>query len=87
MGACKEKEVIILTIALLAAALPCSAGNDIRGIDPIYKSKYDASDEKFSCFDGSKTIPASHINDAFCDCLDGSDEPGMVLIICALNTI
>ncbi|KAG7670253.1 hypothetical protein KSW81_008387 [Nannochloris sp. 'desiccata'] len=74
MAACKE--VIILIIALLAAALPCSAAKGIRGIDPMYKLKYDAPDGKFSCFDGSETIPASHINDAFCDCLDGSDEPG-----------
>uniref|UniRef100_A0A0N5ADW0 Glucosidase 2 subunit beta n=1 Tax=Syphacia muris TaxID=451379 RepID=A0A0N5ADW0_9BILA len=30
----------------------------------------------FTCFDGSKTIDFSKVNDDFCDCLDGSDEPG-----------
>jgi protein kinase C substrate 80K-H len=79
MAICR-KEVIILIIALVAVALPCSAGKTTRGIDPVYKAHYDALDGKFTCFDGSKTIPASHINDAFCDCVDGSDEPGMVLI-------
>ena len=30
----------------------------------------------FSCFDGSAVLPADAVNDDFCDCADGSDEPG-----------
>jgi len=30
----------------------------------------------FSCKDKSKTVPSSYVNDQFCDCEDGSDEPG-----------
>ena len=78
MTACR-KEVIILILAVLAVALPCSAAKRIRGVDPQYKPQYEVADGKFTCFDGLKTIPASHINDDFCDCLDGSDEPGMVV--------
>lgn len=38
-------------------------------------SLYDLS-KPFSCFDGSAIIPIEHVNDDYCDCNDGSDEPG-----------
>ena len=30
----------------------------------------------FTCLDGSVTLPFSYVNDDYCDCPDGSDEPG-----------
>lgn len=33
-------------------------------------------DDKFTCFDGKKTIEFYKVNDNYCDCADGSDEPG-----------
>ena len=36
---------------------------------------YDPSKD-FTCLDGSRTIPFSSVNDDYCDCADGSDEPG-----------
>ncbi|VDN51226.1 unnamed protein product [Dracunculus medinensis] len=38
---------------------------------PLY-----ATGENFTCIDGLKTIPFKHVNDDYCDCTDGSDEPG-----------
>lgn len=41
-----------------------------------YKDNIDLIQKTFRCFDGSKTIPLSNLNDNYIDCLDGSDEPG-----------
>ncbi len=38
-------------------------------------SLYDPS-KPFTCLDGAATIPFSQVNDDYCDCRDGSDEPG-----------
>uniref|UniRef100_A0A8C5GPE7 Glucosidase 2 subunit beta n=1 Tax=Gouania willdenowi TaxID=441366 RepID=A0A8C5GPE7_GOUWI len=32
--------------------------------------------KSFLCIDGSKIIPSEQVNDDYCDCEDGSDEPG-----------
>ncbi|OAD57602.1 Glucosidase 2 subunit beta [Eufriesea mexicana] len=47
----------------------------IRGI-PIAKSSLYSPDRDFQCLDGSLLIPFSYVNDNYCDCADGSDEPG-----------
>jgi protein kinase C substrate 80K-H len=33
-------------------------------------------DEVIWCKDGSKSFPREQLNDNFCDCADGTDEPG-----------
>ena len=38
---------------------------------PLYKTG-----EQFTCFDGLKTFSFEKVNDNYCDCADGSDEPG-----------
>lgn len=38
---------------------------------PLYDPEKD-----FKCFDGSRTLPFSMVNDDYCDCPDASDEPG-----------
>ena len=38
----------------------------------------------FTCLDGSLTVPFSNVNDDYCDCADGTDEPGTVFT-CIIN--
>ncbi|KAK9294408.1 hypothetical protein QLX08_010966 [Tetragonisca angustula] len=71
-----------LTLFLLSANLLILLGHvagskvlQIRGI-PIAKSSLYPSNRDFQCLDGSLIIPFSHVNDNYCDCADGSDEPG-----------
>lgn len=42
----------------------------------IVADKYAGADGKFTCLDGSRTISLAAVNDDYCDCPDGSDEPG-----------
>ncbi|XP_004632877.1 glucosidase 2 subunit beta [Octodon degus] len=46
-----------------------------RGVPLTNHHFYDES-KPFTCLDGSATIPFDQVNDDYCDCKDGSDEPG-----------
>ncbi|KAH0789334.1 low-density lipoprotein receptor class A [Histomonas meleagridis] len=52
----------------------------IRGISPLNAGQYRRSisfrKNQFTCFDKSKVISLDRLNDGYCDCPDGSDEPG-----------
>ncbi|KAA0146712.1 hypothetical protein FNF27_06829 [Cafeteria roenbergensis] len=62
-----------LSLVVLAACVAAvSAGT--RGVPQSKQRHYDG--ETFTCLDGSATMPSSRVNDDFCDCEDGSDEPG-----------
>jgi protein kinase C substrate 80K-H len=68
--------VLLLAVITAIAAPSCRASVTIRGVDPALFGRYSDVDGKFKCLDGTKTIPYSHLNDGYCDCIDGSDEPG-----------
>lgn len=54
---------------------PAETSDFVRGAkegDISYKK----SAETFICKDNSRTIPFKNVNDDFCDCPDGTDEPG-----------
>ena len=69
---------ILAFACLLIAFVAISAeSKKIRGLEPSKESLYEpSSDSFFTCLDGSKKIPADRVNDDYCDCKDGSDEPG-----------
>lgn len=67
-------------VALLSLHTVFSAAPEIsviRGLDPSLRSLFKG--QEFACRDGSKKIPAARVNDDYCDCADGSDEPGMCI--------
>ncbi|KAK3894252.1 hypothetical protein Pcinc_001971 [Petrolisthes cinctipes] len=46
-----------------------------RGV-PLSKSSFYDPTRDFNCLDGSGSVPFTYVNDDYCDCQDGSDEPG-----------
>lgn len=62
--------LLTLTASLISAA-------SVRGVPANLLPSYDTTVDKFRCLDGGKTIPVNRVNDDYCDCLDGSDEPGL----------
>ncbi|XP_069460328.1 glucosidase 2 subunit beta isoform X2 [Ambystoma mexicanum] len=46
-----------------------------RGVSLSNRHFYDET-KPFTCLDGSATIVFDRVNDDYCDCADGSDEPG-----------
>lgn len=50
----------------------------LRGVSREYEAYYTNAVlvGEFACLDKTQVIPSSSLNDDFCDCKDGSDEPG-----------
>ncbi|KAF9419746.1 hypothetical protein BGZ94_009317 [Podila epigama] len=73
----------ILFVAILTWCLSVLAKNtvsepaNLRGVAPSDIGLY-VPDQKgqWRCLDGSRRINFAAINDDYCDCMDGSDEPG-----------
>ncbi|KAG8985108.1 hypothetical protein FRB90_004932 [Tulasnella sp. 427] len=70
--------LVLVALPLHAASTSPQAVN-IKGVAPARQHLYPASTSAsgtWKCLDGLKTIPVAAINDDYCDCPDGSDEPG-----------
>ena len=68
---------ILLASSVLAAFSASSKNKHLRGVDPSKISHYEGKVDVFRCITNPKLeIPLDAVNDDFCDCPDGSDEPG-----------
>ncbi|KAJ1662723.1 hypothetical protein IW140_005243 [Coemansia sp. RSA 1813] len=69
-----------MTLGLLvyfSNAVAYGTSSQLRGVDPSLSFRYKPNSAgNFVCLDGTKEIPFDRINDDYCDCSDGSDEPG-----------
>ncbi|KAK7342350.1 hypothetical protein VNO80_25299 [Phaseolus coccineus] len=59
---------------LFAFAACCFSHPFLLGVHPLDEKYY--SSEVIKCKDGSKSFSRDRLNDNFCDCPDGTDEPG-----------
>ncbi|XP_012532319.1 glucosidase 2 subunit beta [Monomorium pharaonis] len=67
--------VIVFLATYIPGHVAGSGVLQIRGI-PVAKNPLYRPDRDFECLDGSRLIPFTRVNDDYCDCGDGSDEPG-----------
>nr|XP_040047212.1 glucosidase 2 subunit beta [Gasterosteus aculeatus aculeatus] len=65
----------LLLFLLLAVGVSAVEVQRPRGV-PLSKRQFYEEGKPFTCLDGSRTIPFDRVNDDYCDCQDGSDEPG-----------
>ncbi|KAI8920552.1 glucosidase II beta subunit-like-domain-containing protein [Entophlyctis helioformis] len=63
-----------LLLLLLSSASASASASSVRGVSPA--RRHYARSDSFACLDKSAVLPASAVNDDYCDCADGSDEPG-----------
>ncbi|KAL9231398.1 hypothetical protein vseg_006631 [Gypsophila vaccaria] len=68
--------LIVFNLTPLVVKSTSISSNPIFGISPEDESYYAGGANLIDCRDGSKKINRSQLNDDFCDCVDGSDEPG-----------
>ncbi|XP_024023379.1 glucosidase 2 subunit beta [Morus notabilis] len=66
--------IYLLSACFVLATVHSAASPPLLGVHPL-DAKYFAS-EVIKCKDGSKAFDRARLNDDYCDCADGTDEPG-----------
>ncbi|RGB33082.1 glucosidase II beta subunit-like protein [Rhizophagus diaphanus] len=68
--------LLILNLIVFLSALVHAGQNNIpKGVAKSDAHLYEKKGSTWKCLDGSATIEYEAINDDYCDCADGSDEP------------
>ncbi|KAJ0051527.1 hypothetical protein Pint_02372 [Pistacia integerrima] len=65
--------LILISICFQLVFVHCKSPF-ILGVHPLDQKYF--SSEIIKCKDGSKSFTRDRLNDNFCDCIDGTDEPG-----------
>nr|XP_058950377.1 glucosidase 2 subunit beta-like isoform X1 [Pocillopora verrucosa] len=74
-GLSQMGKISLVIIAIFLFNLYIATASTIRGVALTRLAFYDPSRD-FTCLDKSATVPFNSVNDDFCDCVDGTDEPG-----------
>lgn len=70
---------IIIPLTTSAAISAQASTDKLRGVLPARRDVYTPTNAgTWKCLSGDKEIAWSKVNDDFCDCPDGSDEPGKI---------
>ena len=72
MGLCAR----LLALALLDQPAEAARIIGVRGLAPARWATFFGADGSLSCDGGARRVPKAQVNDDFCDCKDGSDDPG-----------
>lgn len=67
---------VTLVVAVGPALRSVSALAAVKGVGPGDEGRFADTASGVKCLDGKSIVPFSAVNDDFCDCADGSDEPG-----------
>ncbi|URD99401.1 Glucosidase 2 subunit [Musa troglodytarum] len=73
MGARPDGCLLCLAVLALSSSVLLSA-SPLRGVSPQDEMYF--AGPVIGCRDGSRTFTKDRLNDGFCDCPDGTDEPG-----------
>jgi len=70
---------LLFSTLVISGASLLDAGHklSVKGVQPELAAKYSSTRGSFDCFSGGPSITFDRVNDDFCDCIDGSDEPGI----------
>jgi protein kinase C substrate 80K-H len=73
--------LVYLGLLLFPVHVICGRVPQTRGVAPELRARYAPSastPSTWRCLDDSHVIPWTAVNDDYCDCPDGSDEPGTI---------
>ncbi|CAN6453853.1 unnamed protein product [Victoria cruziana] len=70
---CRTFLLAFIWLAVTHTAVATNSAVQLLGLSPLDDKNFKS--EVIKCKDGSKSFARSRLNDGFCDCADGTDEP------------